>query len=181
MWEASPDGDLIMNSQPHSKNLRLHRQVEPHGTFFITKCIEPRRPVLDSVARMVVCNAFADCVKCDRILVGAFAVMPGHWHAVFALMKNETIADFMESFMKFVSRRTMPGLRANDCGWQDGYRDTKIRSTKQLSHVCAYIEQNPVRKGLVATADEWKARSAHPKHQDFVTKPWPWEFPYDHR
>ena len=32
--------------KPHSKNLRLHRQMQSPGTFLVTKCVEPRQRVI---------------------------------------------------------------------------------------------------------------------------------------
>ena len=37
-----------------------------------------------------------------------------------------------------------------------------------------YIEENPVKKGLVSTPEEWEESSL--KRKDLITDPWPWVF-----
>ena len=49
--------------------------------------------------------------------------------------------------------------------------DTHIKAAKQFEYVTYYIEQNPVVKGLVDTAEQWDASSASCK--DVITDPWP--------
>lgn len=84
--------------------------------------------------------------------------MPDHWHALFALREPWTLPKFMHDFMSYVARKTSYLLSTQDTAWQDGY-------------VAYYIEQNPVVKGLVDSAEQWDASSASCK--DIVTDPWP--------
>ena len=77
-----------MRSEAHSKNLRLQRWTDASVTFFITKSLQPKRPALDSEARAVIVSAFRFAVGDNRIYLRAFAVMPDHWHALFALREH---------------------------------------------------------------------------------------------
>ena len=63
-------------------------------------------------------------------------------------------------------------LESHKTSWQDGYYDTRVKTSKQFEFVTYYIEQNPVTKGLAEEADEWDASSA--RRRDLVTEPWPW-------
>jgi hypothetical protein len=58
--------------------------------------------------------------------------------------------------------------------WQDGYYETLIKTARQFTFVAIYIEENPVKKGLVSTPAEWSASSFNRK--DLTTDPWPWVF-----
>ena len=50
-------------SDPHSKNLRLHRLRDAPATFFVTKSLRPKKPVLTSELRQVIVEAFAFAVQ----------------------------------------------------------------------------------------------------------------------
>ena len=160
-----------LKSPPHSKNLRLRRWSDASATFFITKSLQPKKPILDAQTRAVVVSAFRFAVDANRIYLRAFVVMPDHWHALFALREPWTLPKFMHDMMSFVGRKTNPLLRMHDTAWQDSYYDTHIKTVKQFEYVAYYIEQNPVVKGLVNSPEEWDASSA--SCTDAVNDPWP--------
>ena len=157
---------------PHSRNLRLHRLVDGPETFFVTKPLHPKKPALDESTREIVVSALQFALETQRIYLGAFVVMPDHWHALFALVAPWTLSKFMHDMMSFVGARTQRQISANGTRWQDSYYDTLVKTAKQFSYVADYIEQNPVAKGLVEQPDQWRASSAH--RVDLVTDPWPW-------
>ena len=161
----------MIRSQAHSRNLRLHRWTDASATFFITKSLHPKRPILDPKARAVVVSAFRFAVEHKRIHLRAFVVMPDHWHALFALREPWPLPKFMHDFASYVGGKTIRQLSAHDTVWQDGYYDTHVKTAKQFEHVAYYIEQNPVVKGLVDSPEEWDASSA--SCRDLVTDPWP--------
>jgi REP element-mobilizing transposase RayT len=138
-----------MRQDPHSGNLRLHRLSDTPATFFITKSLLPKRPVLDEAAREIIVSAFAFAVQQQRIYLRAFVVMPDHWHALFALREPWTLPKFMHHMMSYVGGKTSALLKNHNTSWQDGYYDTRVKTSKQFQFVSYYIEQNPVVKGLV--------------------------------
>jgi len=162
-------------SVPHSKNLRLHRWSDASATFFITKSLQPKKPILDGLARAIVVSAFRFGVDAERIYLRAFVVMPDHWHALFALREPWTMSRFMHAMMSFVGRKTNRLLEAHNTTWQDSYYDTLIKTAKQFEYIAYYIEQNPVVKELVNSPEEWDASSASCKEP--ITDPGP--FVYD--
>ncbi len=157
---------------PHSRNLRLNRVVDEPETFFVTKTVHPKKPALDELTREIVVSALQFALETQRIYLGAFVVMPDHWHALIALIEPWTLPKFMHTMMSFVGARTQSHLNANGTRWQDGYYDTLVKTGKQFSYVMDYIEENPVAKGLVEHREQWTASSAH--RRDLITDPWPW-------
>jgi REP element-mobilizing transposase RayT len=156
----------------HSRNLRLHRLVDMPATFFITKSLLPKKPVLDEAAREIVVSALGFAVTHQRIYLRAFVVMPDHWHGLFALREPWTLPKFMHDLMSFVGGKTTKLLTNHKTSWQDGYYDTRVKTSKQFQFVVRYIEENPVAKGLVEKAEDWNTSSA--TRRDLVTDPWPW-------
>jgi putative transposase len=162
-----------MTEDPHSRNLRLHRLADSPATFFITKSLRRKKPLLNAGLRQVIVSAFAYAVERDRIYLRAFVVMPDHWHALFALRAPWTLPRFMHSFMSHVAAETSSYLGAEGSAWQDSYYETLVKTARQFGFVATYIEENPV-KGLVERAEDWDASSA--SRRDLVTDPWPWLF-----
>ena len=162
----------LMRPDSHSRNLRLHRLSDTPATFFITKSLLPKKAVLDQAAREIIVSAFAFAVRQQRIYLRAFVVMPDHLHALFALREPWTLPKFMHHMMSYVGGKTSALLTHHKTSWQDGYYDTRVKTSKQFQFVSYYIEQNPVVKGFVEIPDEWVASSA--KRKELVTDPWPW-------
>jgi REP element-mobilizing transposase RayT len=79
-----------LRSDAHSQSLRLHRWTDVSATFFITKSLHPKRPILDPEARAAIVAAFRFAVEDNRIYLRAFVVMPDHWHALFALRERHS-------------------------------------------------------------------------------------------
>ncbi|MEY2537500.1 MAG: REP-associated tyrosine transposase [Verrucomicrobiota bacterium] len=163
-----------VNPKPHSEDLRRNRLTDSLATFFVTKSLHPKKPVLDSSVREVVISALLFAVQHERIYLRTFVVMPDHWHALLALREQWTLPKFMHDMMSYVGAKTSGVLKLHETSWQDGYYDTRVKTAKQFAYVTHYIEQNPVAKGLVETADKWDATSAG--RQDLITDPWPWLF-----
>ena len=122
----------MMRSQAHSKNLRLHRWTDASATFFITKSLHPKKPILDAEARAVIVSAFRFAKENNRIYLRAFVVMPNHWHSLFALREPWTLPKFMHNLMSFVAGKTATLLKAHDTAWQDSYYDTHVKTAKQF-------------------------------------------------
>ncbi len=143
-----------------SHRLRLHREQTPNGIFSVTKCVQPRRPVLDEAIREFVVSSFRFCVERGDIELRAFVVMPDHFHILVGLLKDLTLSFWMKCLMSFVSAKTTSRLRTLGCHWQEGYHDTKVHTEKQFNYLTDYIHVNPVRAGLVASPAEWNTSSA---------------------
>src|SRR5438067_11876682 len=156
-----------MTLNPHSRNLRLHRTKDVSATFFITKSLHPKKPVLNKAAREMVLSAFAFAVRQERIYLRAFVVMPDHWHSLFALKEPWTLPKFMHDLMSYIGGRTSRLLSSHEVSWQDSYYDTFVKTARQFEYVAEYIELNPVEKGLVERPEEWVGSSA--KRRDLIT------------
>ena len=163
-----------MTEDPHSRNLRLHRLSDAPATFFVTKSLQPKKPLLDAERRQVIVSAFAYALERERLYLRAFVVMPDHWHALFSLRESWTLPKFMHAFMSHVAAKTSRYLRTRCVIWQDSYFETRVTTVRQFGYVAHYIEQNPVKKGLVENPEDWGASSTARK--DLITDPWPWLF-----
>jgi len=161
---------------PHSANLRSHRVYGRSGCWFVTKCLEPRLPLLVSNVAKVIAESFKSYVEQGQLDVAAFVVMPDHWHLLLHTGEQDDVGIFMRKASHWISRGTSTGLRLAGAEWQDGFHETRIRTLKQFQFVRSYIENNPVQKELVATPGEWPWSSAHEQYKGIVPTSWPYQF-----
>ena len=150
----------MKNKRFESHRLRLHREQTPGGIFSVTKCVQPKRPVLDEEIRNFVVSSLRFYVERRDIELRAFVVMPDHVHVLVSLLKEWTLSLWMKCLMSFVSAKTTSRLRMCGCHWQEGFYDTEVHTEKQFHYLADYIHDNPVRDGLVASPEEWSASSA---------------------
>jgi REP element-mobilizing transposase RayT len=180
--------------KPHSRDLRQHRQKEGPGTFLVTKCVEPQEKVIGETVALEICSSLCHYAETRKILLAAFVVMLDHWHAVLATSDGMTISKRMKILDQWVSRQTDSLLQRSWelnsererletetvshplCGWQQGFHETRVLSSKQFLFVRAYVEENPVRAGLARAVSDWKWSSANPRYHRFLARPWPWGF-----
>ena len=89
----------------------------------------------------------------------AWVIMPNHVHVIFQPLAA------MPKIMRWLKGRT--GLRANKLlgrsgtpFWQDESFDHWIRNAQERHELIEYVENNPVKAGLVATKEQWQWSSA---------------------
>src|SRR5438874_11659873 len=116
-----------MTTNPHSHSLRLHHLKDVSATFFITKSLHPKKPILNREATEVIVSAFAFAIQEQRIYLRAFVVMPDHWHALFALREPWTLPKFIHALMSYVAGKTFNLLKRHETSWQDSYYDTFVK------------------------------------------------------
>jgi len=170
MNEKQPD------DQPHSASLRSHRRYGQGGCWFVTKCLEPRHPLLVADVAQKISETFRWYADHGKIHVAAFVVMPDHWHLMLHTEGHDDVGLFMRKACHWISRETRNHLREGRADWQDGFHETCIRTLRQFQFVRCYIENNPVRKKWIDSAHEWQWSSAHQKYNGIVPLNWPFQF-----
>jgi hypothetical protein len=89
----------------------------------------------------------------------AWVVMPNHVHAIFlphAAMP--VIMRWLKGRTSRVANRILG--RTGTPFWQDESFDHWIRSAEELQHLIEYVENNPLKAGLVQTKEQWQWSSA---------------------
>lgn len=90
------------------------------------------------------------------IEVLSYCLMPNHFHMlVYARNNGLDVARFMKSLQ--LSYALYFNKKYDSAGhvFEGTYRRKVIREPIYLSNIIAYIKNNPVRKGLVKSAEQW--------------------------
>lgn len=87
--------------------------------------------------------------------VGRYVIMPGHIHLFCS--PNSYPAEPLNRWVSYWKSRSALKLRLKngDKVWQKNFWDRQLRSHESYSEKWLYIQNNPVRAGLVARAEEW--------------------------
>jgi putative DNA methylase len=94
-----------------------------------------------------------------RYQLHAFVVMPNHVHMLVtpAVVATQWLGP-LKGFTSHQANQVL-GTRGT-AFWQDESYDHLVRSKTEFERIRAYIEQNPVTAGLVATAEQFNWSSA---------------------
>lgn len=80
-----------------------------------------------------------------------FLLMPDHLHGFFSFGRDQAMSETIRSWKRYHTRH-------NGVIWQENYFDHRLRDAREFSEKYAYIERNPVAKGLCGQVDEWPWR-----------------------
>jgi len=93
----------------------------------------------------------------------AFVVMRDHFHALLTFEGKGTIERVMQKIKGGFSYRARAELGFRGELWQRGFTEERVWDAQQFISVRKYIHDNPVRRGMVAAAEDYPFSSAHAK------------------
>ena len=85
-----------------------------------------------------------------NVALGRYVIMPDHVH-LFVRGDQDLI---LSSWIGGLKRTVSVALQSPKI-WQPGFFDHLLRTNESYSAKWSYVRDNPVRAGLVRTADEW--------------------------
>ena len=91
----------------------------------------------------------------------AFVVMPDHFHALLTPGVDTAIEKAVQMIKGGASYKLRREAGSKTAVWQDGYHDRWIRSREEFNSTKRYIEQNPVRAGIVLSVNEYEFSSVN--------------------
>jgi len=131
---------------PHEPPLSL-----PDGAvWFITICCRKRgrnQLAHESTAAKLFSSALFFHQK-GRWFIHLLLLMPDHLHALLSFPQHEQMTRVVRAWKKF---------QATDHGicWQRDFFDHRLRSDESFEGKRDYIRMNPIRAGLVSSAEDW--------------------------
>jgi putative transposase len=91
-----------------------------------------------------------------RFLVHAFVIMPEHFHALI----TPALEVSLEKAMQFIKGGFSFRLKSKLDVWMRSFNESQIMSEERFMNCVRYIEENPVRRGLVAMPEAYPFSSA---------------------
>ena len=90
----------------------------------------------------------------------AWVIMPNHIHFLATPLENVELREIAHSIKSYTAHEANKLLNRNGQFWQHEPFDRYIRNRKHFVNVIEYIENNPVKAGLCAKAEDWRFSSA---------------------
>ena len=105
-----------------------------------------------------------------RYRLHAWLVMPNHVHLVVTLREEHPLSGIIHSWNSFTARRINLLTGRSGRLWSPDYYDRFIRDDAHFLAAVDYVEQNPVKAGLVTTPTAWPFSSAYDSHNSSSPK-----------
>jgi len=142
---------------PRLRNIHLSSPV-----YFVTCCTYDRQKLLANDAVYQEFLGFGRCGYSERnIAIGRYVIMPDHLHLFVRGPYDFRLSGWVNQ-LKGCLTKQIRGSRYSSCSrspvanvWQRGFFDHVLRSYESYSEKWRYVEQNPVRAGLVKNAESW--------------------------
>jgi REP element-mobilizing transposase RayT len=90
----------------------------------------------------------------------AWVIMPNHVHVMVEQMAGYPLGDVIHAWKSFTAKEANKQLGASGSFWEPDYFDRFIRDQAHFDIAVHYIHENPVKAGLVASAEGWQWSSA---------------------
>ena len=128
----------------------VHEDGNQSTIVFLTVCSKGRQRW---IAQRPVQDTLVECWRTsDAWLVGDFLLMPDHLH-LFCAPRDRQYS--LEEWVRWWKRR-FSGRHLSCSGpWQRDFWDTRLRRPEHYERKWWYVRENPVRAGLIESADDW--------------------------
>lgn len=132
----------------------MKRFQKAESLHFITFSCFGRLPYLEEPGPKDAVEAVLEAVRARHgARVYAYVLMPEHVHLLMNEPPSILVAQFLKAFKQSTSRR-LKGDRERF--WQERYFDGNIHGELARSEVIRYIHRNPVKRGLVASPEQYR-------------------------
>jgi putative transposase len=147
-----------------AKVAKIARRVRQAGVYFVTTDTWERHAVfIDTNLARIVVEQIDSCRDRGFYRLHAFVLMPEHLHILLTPSDKSSIENVMQMIKGGSSHRI--GIEKPQAFpiWRRGFHDRWMRDAEQFWRAKSYIEQNPVKVGLVEKAEEYQWSSANGK------------------
>ena len=126
-------------------------------TYFVTAVTAQRRSLFQVTATAELLQRTTLAYRSQgRFLLHAFVIMPDHFHALITPAPDVSL----EKAMQYIKGGFSFRLKSKLDVWTRSFNESQISTEEKFMNCVRYIEENPVRRGLVSTAEAYPFSSA---------------------
>src|SRR5262249_16221203 len=133
------------------KFLKLDRLLDAQATG-------PKWLGIPELAQIVINALFAGESK-DFYELGAWVVMPNHVHVLLRPLVE--LSRVVAGFKATSAREANLFMNRTGAFWSHAYFDHLVRDSTEETRIVRYVENNPVKAGLVSSLEDFPFSSAH--------------------
>ena len=142
-----------------------YRGVTTESTYFVTANVLGRKSLfqVDKIARLFI-EVLLNYRTQKKYLLHEFVVMPDHFHLILTPtgITLERAGQFVKGGFSFQLNKS---LKVKTDPWQPSFTDRRIRDSLEYERFKNYIWQNPVKRFLANSPEEYPYSSANPSFQ----------------
>jgi putative transposase len=121
-------------------------------TYLVTAITAQRRSPFQATATAELLErTILDYRSRRRFLLHAFVIMPDHFHALITPAPEVSL----EKAMQFMKGGFSFRLKGKQDEWMRSFNESQILTEENFINCVRYIEENPVRRGLVSTPHDF--------------------------
>jgi putative transposase len=126
-------------------------------TYLVTAVTAERRSLFQVTATAeLLQQTILDYRSQEKFLLHAFVIMPDHFHALITPAPDVSL----EKAMQFIKGGFSFRLKSKFDVWMRSFNESQIATEEKFANCVRYIEENPVRRHLLATPEEYPFSSA---------------------
>jgi putative transposase len=126
-------------------------------TYHVTAVTAGRRSLFQVTATAELFEqTILDYRSQGKFLLHGFVIMPDHFHVLLTPAPDVSL----EKAMQFIKGGFSFRLKSKFDVWERGFNDSQVLSEEKFFNCLRYIEENPVRRGLVSEASAYRFSSA---------------------
>ncbi|MGA2084918.1 MAG: transposase [Terracidiphilus sp.] len=126
-------------------------------TYLVTAVTAERRRLFQVTATAELLEqTILDYHRQGKFLLHAFVIMPDHIHALITPAPDVSL----EKAMQFIKGGFSFRMKSKHDVWMRSFNESRIMSEEKFMSCVRYIEENPVRRGLVAKPEAYPFSSA---------------------
>ncbi|HWG39692.1 MAG TPA: transposase [Candidatus Acidoferrales bacterium] len=139
-----------------------HRGTTTESTYFVTGNVLKKKSLfqVEKIARLFI-EVMLQYRAEKKYLLHEFVVMPDHFHLIIT-PTGITLERAMQLIKGGFSFQLNKNLKVKRDTWQPSFMDRRIRDSLEYQKFKDYIWQNPVKRFLAKTAEEYPYSSANP-------------------
>ena len=139
-----------------------YRGPTTESTYFVTANVLGKKSLfqVDKIARLFV-DVLLHYRTQKKYLLHEFVVMPDHFHLILTPtgITGERAGQFVKGGFSF---QLIKSLKVKRDPWQPSFMDRRIRDSLEYARFRNYIWQNPVKRFLAKTPEDYPYSSANP-------------------
>ena len=126
-------------------------------TYLVTAVTAERRSLFQVTATSELLErTILDYRGQGKFLLHAFVIMPDHFHALITPAPDVSL----EKAMQFIKGGFSFRLKSKLDVWMRSFNESQISTEEKFMNCVRYIEENPVRRGLASTPEDYHFSSA---------------------
>jgi putative transposase len=126
-------------------------------TYLVTAVTAERRSLFQVTATAELLErTILDYRSQGRFLLHAFVIMPDHLHSLITPAPDVSL----EKAVQFIKGGFSFRLRSKFDVWLRSFNESQVPTEEKFLNCVRYIEENPVRRGLVTTPADYRFSSA---------------------